>query len=286
MIYSHKNVNKYLYHFTKASTAINDILPSNKLMAGSYLLTNDPKETKQWEFNIGSNENSDLNKYDMGNLSRQLSDALKSRTKVVCFSKDRSPLSGNHLTDIYQRGFCKPRMWAQYAEKHTGVCLVFDKSKLNEAISSAFSNTYIVLKGDVVYRNRNVVPNLNEGDYMINIDFLEEHGFDSYASAHFHQFNKRLFFEKMEDWSHEDELRWIVAANVDGPLFFDYQESLAGIVFGDSTDNKDIDRIIEITEYKIKYAGLKWKNCSPWYDLGNLKYDKVMRDSPWYQPTQ
>ena len=173
MIYSHNNANKYLYHFTKASTATNDILPSNTLMAGSYLLTNDPKETKQWEFNIGSNENRDLNKYNMSNLSRQLSDALKSRTKVVCFSKDRSPLSGNHLTDIFHRGFCKPRMWAHYAEKHTGVCLVFDKAKLNKAITRAFSNTYIVLKGDVVYKNRNVIPNLNEGDYMINVDFWE-----------------------------------------------------------------------------------------------------------------
>ncbi len=89
MIYSHTNEHKYLYHYTKASTAINDILPSNRLMVGSYLSTNDPKETKQWEFNLGSNENRDLGKYNMGDLSRRLSNALKSRTKVICFSKDQ-----------------------------------------------------------------------------------------------------------------------------------------------------------------------------------------------------
>jgi len=283
LIYGMKDSNRYIYHYTTMDVAINHILPTNTLKANNYSSTNDPKESKQWQFDLGTNENRDMGQYDMAALSIKLSDALKSKTKLVCFSKDETVLTGNHLNDIFKRGFCKPRMWAQYAGNHSGVCLVFDRHKLDTAISGQINKRHLTLKGDVNYRDRGVVGRLDEGEYKINVDYLEKLGFDQYVSAHFQTFYQRLFFEKMNDWVHESEFRWVISTDHDGPIMIDYQNALAGIVFGDSAIEDDVDKIIDMTDYKILYTGLKWKNCSPWYDLANFKYDKALRDSPWYK---
>lgn len=283
MIIELKDPARYLYHYTKASIASEKILPKCSLMINSFGSTNDPKEAKQWEFDLGTNENRDFAKYDQMQISRKLSKELKERTKVICFSKDRSPLTGNHIEDICNRGFCKPRMWAQYADRHSGVCLVFDKGRLERAISKTFSR-YKILQGDVKYIDRSVIPNLDEeGDYTINVDLLERYGLKAYANVHLKTYYKRLFFEKMTDWSHEDESRWVLFIDTSDALYFDYEDALKGIVFGENTDVAVIDKIINLTDYKVEYIGLKWKNCSPWYDLGNLKYDKALRNSPWFR---
>lgn len=272
MIYGHRDSSRYLYHYTKSKIALDCILPSHKLMFGNYVNTNDPKETKHWEFSIGTNENRDLSKYDMNDLSNRLSHAFKSQTKVLCFSKDDNELSGNHISDIYKRGFCKPRMWAQYCENHTGICLVFDWQKIEKIVEERFSCDFLVLNGAVNYKNRGIVPSRNESDYCINIDYLERYGFNDYASAHFKKYYRRLFFEKLADWHQENEYRWIVVADTTKPIFIDFKDSLVGIIFGESTKDKDIDKAITLTDNSIQYTGLKWKNCSPWYDLVNIKY--------------
>ena len=106
MIMGFEELHKYLYHYTKASTAITKILKNRQLKFGCFTDTNDPKETKDWEFNLGTNVNRDLSTFNRGELSRSLSVELKERTKLICFSKDREPLSGDHLQDIFNRGFC------------------------------------------------------------------------------------------------------------------------------------------------------------------------------------
>lgn len=285
MILGFKDPNKYVYHYTRMDTALEYILPSSTLMANKFSSTNDPKESRQWHFNLGTNKNRDLAKYDMDELSHKLSSALKARTKVLCFCKDQPDLTGDHLRDIYKRGFCKPRMWAQYADNHSGVCLVFDRQKLDRTIRKQFSS-FSIFRGDVSYKNPGVVGFLHEGDYKINVDYLEEHGFDHYASAHFQTFHKRLFFQKLLDWINETEYRWVIATDVTEPIYVDVQDSLVGIVFGDNAEEDSVDKVIGMTDYRILYAGLKWKNCSPWYDFANFKYDKDLRDSPWNKPRQ
>lgn len=276
-----KDSNKSLYHYTKVSTAIDGVLKNRVLKIGRLINTNDPKETKNWEFNLGTNENRSLSSYNMKELSKELSTELKAKTKVICFSKDTDPLTGDHLKDIYNRGFCKPRMWAQYADNHKGVCLIFEKDKLDKLIHETFGSSCAILKGDVAYINRGVIPRFDEGDYVINIDYFEQRGLKEYAKAHRDQFYKRLFFEKMIDWKDEAEFRWVLFSDTDEDLLLDFKDSLKGICFGENTTEENIDAILEMTkDMDVDYVGIKWKNCSPWYDV-NFKYDKNMRNSPW-----
>lgn len=285
MIENVTSVNQFVYHYTKARTALDHILKNRTLRFGNYNNTNDPKEIKSWEFDLGTNEERDLGKYNMSELSRWLSLELKHKTKLACFSMDSGPLTGNHMNDIFKRGFCKPRMWAQYAENHSGVCLVFHHEKLSELIKSTFETNYLVLSGPVKYIDRSVIRNLNNPDdqqYTINIDYLEAVGREAYVGAHLSTHYQRLFFEKMTDWRDESEWCYVVFTNTEDEHYLDIKDSLAGIIFGQNTQEKIIKSIVELTDsWGLRYMGLKWKNCSPWYDYGNLRYVPGIKNSPW-----
>lgn len=271
-----------LYHYTKSSVALEHILKNRTLKLGSYTTTNDPKETKSWQFGLGTNENRELCAYKMSEESAWLSGKLKGRIRLVCFSRDSGPLSGIHINDIFRRGYCKPRMWVQYAEKHAGVCLVFDKTRLSAVIEKQVASSHRVLAGPVEYVDRGIVQDLNEDQqYMINIDVLEDVGRDAYPDLHFKTHFKRLFFEKMTDWRDECEWRWIVVSNSDQDIYVAFGNSLVGIMFGEDTQEEIIHGVMEATRsWGLRYMGLKWKNCSPWYDYGNLRYTHGIKNFP------
>ena len=285
MIENVTSANQFVYHYTKASTALDHILKTRTLRFGNYKNTNDPKETKSWKFDLGTNEECDLGKYNMSELSRWLSSELKHKTKLACFTMDSGPLTGNHINDIFKRGFCKPRMWDQYAENHSGVCLVFHHEKLSGLIRSTFETNYLVLSGPVKYIDRRVIRNLNNPDdqqYTINIDYLEAVGRETYVGTHLSTHYQRLYFEKMTDWRDESEWRYVVFADSKDELYLDMKDSLSGIVFGENAQEIIIQSIMELTDsWGLKYMGLKWKNCSPWYDYGNLRYVPGIKNSPW-----
>jgi hypothetical protein len=278
----------FLYHYTRADIAKDCILPKRMLKFGSITKTNDPKETRDWTFALGTQTNRSLGNYDLKDLSARLSDALKTNTKVVCFCRDSQPLSGDQLRDVFLRGWSKPRMWAQYAASptaegrikgHTGVCLVFDRQKLDQAICRKFGFYSRIYRGDVNYLNRSVVHDW-AGDFTINIDVLEQLGFEQYAKNHFHTFVKRLFFEKMLDWRDEHEFRWIIADNGPDDVFVEISSSLAGIVYGDDTNEADTKVMLELThDLPIQHIGLKWNNSSPWYDFTNPLFSRPMQKS-------
>lgn len=282
MIQNFKDHQALLYHYTSIRVATDYIIKTGKLRMGSFRKTNDPKESKNWEFNLGTNQNRDLGKYRMTELSRRLSDTIKDKARLLCFCRDAGPLSGNHMEDVYKRGFSKARMWAQYGEKHTGVCLVFDQQKLEARIRHVSESAILAHAGPVTYRNRSVVWG-GEGDYMINVDELEKRGFGNYWPAHIDTYRHRLFFEKLEDWRDENEFRYIAVFDHADDVFIEYGDALVGIVFGDAVDESVEDALIQmLLPSKVQMMGLKWKNCSPWYDFGNFKYDRQMRKSPWY----
>lgn len=272
-----------LYHYTKASTALDYILKNRSLRLSKYTSTNDPKETKTWQFNLGTNEERDLGKYKMDEESAWLSRELKERARLACFCMDSPPLSGSHLDDIFKRGFCKPRMWAQYAERHSGVCLVFDRRRLAQAIEEQIASKHLVVFGPVKYIDRGIVPNLyRDQEYMINIDVLESVGRDAYPQLHLRTHVRSLFFEKMTDWNSECEWRWVAFSGTDEDLYVNFDDALVGLMFGEDTSEKTVQDMMDVTEScSLQYMGLKWKNCSPWYDYANLRYVPGIRNSPW-----
>lgn len=123
------DAHKYLYHYTSREVLLEYILPSEKIKMSQFGLTNDPRESKKWSFTIvfpgivyplNSNEVNSI--IDKANL------LVKEYCKVICFTRDDPNIEKlHHGHKIYGRGYAHPRMWAQYAKRHTGVCIVFDK---------------------------------------------------------------------------------------------------------------------------------------------------------------
>ncbi|MDZ7892818.1 MAG: DUF2971 domain-containing protein [Rhodoferax sp.] len=193
-------------------------------------------------------------------------------------------MTGNHINDIFIRGFSKPRMWAQYADRHTGVCMVFDRARLDAAISMQVAGANRVLAGPVEYIDRSILRDMaSDWQFMINIDALEDLGKERYADLHLQTSYKRLFFEKMTDWRDECEWRWVAFASSNQDLYVAYGDALIGVMFGEETSEKSIQDIMDMTEsWGLRYMGLRWKNCSPWYDYG-LRYLPGIKNSPWGQ---
>lgn len=276
------STDSFLYHYTEPTIARDFILKDRTFRFNSYSKTNDPKEMKTWQFDLGTNENRDLGKYKMDELSTWLSDELKQTAKLACFSMDSGPLTGDFLSEIFKRGFCKPRMWAQYAMNHSGVCIVFDRKKLSRQIDAQFGQSHYMLSGAVRYVDRSVLRNWDDQQYMINLDALESVGKKEYPNLHLRAHYQRLFFEKMTDWRDEAEWRWVIFTKSNNVLNLNIEGCVAGIMFGECTDEKIIQDIMDQTEsWGIRYMGLKWKNCSPWYDFGNLRYMPGIKNSPW-----
>lgn len=282
MIMGVNDADRLLYHYTSMRVARDYIVKSRTLRMGSFRNTNDPKESKNWEFNLGTNEKRDMLEFNQRELSKKLSDAFKDHARVLCLSRDTPPLTGNQLEDISKRGYAKPRMWAQYADRHKGVCLVLDRKLMDQAVATACAKAFAVYCGNITYRDQSVVPGW-EGDYMINVDELDRRGFERYWRDHVATFKKRLFFEKMADWRDEREFRYVAFSDEAEDIYVDISRALVGVMFGDSAEESEVDALIDVLlPTSVEMMGLKWKNCSPWYDFENFKYDRQLRRSPWF----
>jgi len=195
---------RFISHYTTIETAIEHILPKRRLRIGTFSRTNDPKENKTWEFQPGATRRAtNLVKYNLHatqELSRGLTAQLKGRARVVCFCSDQGPLTATPLDDIYQRGFAKARMWAQYGGAHTGVCLVFDRLELERRIEQQFTAPkFAAIGAPIQYVNRRIIRDFGPNDpYAIQVELLEAMGMRKYAQAHLERFHHRLFFRKSD----------------------------------------------------------------------------------------
>lgn len=262
----------YVYHYTSAAIAENYLLKDFTLKFGSYSTTNDPKETKTWEFGLITFEDRDLGGYKHSALSAWFSNELKSRAKLACFAADRGPLSGDHMKDIYRRGYVKARMWAQYGDKHTGVCVAFHRERLLAAVRTHFGH-YQPLVGPVHYHDAASVRGIEHHEFNIDIDLYESLGPSAYVRAHIQRHAQRLFFEKLADWRDESEWRIVLLTGDAEPLFLPVGDSLVAVVHGDSTDPDCSERLMALTKGRdVQHLGISWKNSPPWYDYASFNW--------------
>lgn len=284
MIYGHREVDQFVYHYTRAETARDFILKSWTLRLNTLSETNDPRESKAWQFNLWTGGKHDLARYDMQEVSAWFSKELKSRTRLACFARDQGPLTGDHTQDILRRGLARSRMWAQYADSHRGVCLVFDKARLIKAVAEHLSPR-ICFVGDVAYKDHYVVRAAAPHEFMINIDELETLGPERYALLHLQRYHDQLFFEKLLDWRDEVEWRVVVLGEDEGPLLLPIDGLLVGVIHGASTDIDVSDRLIVMTEaHSVEHMGLVWKNSVPWYDIGATRWSTSDRTLLGWKP--
>jgi hypothetical protein len=286
----HNDPGHYVGHYTRYETAVDHILKNNTLRLGPLKATNDPRETKLWHFTVGrslSHENS-ASSEELETLAGRYVDfdkLLKDGCKILCVSQDAA---NAYKQDISDRAYGKPRMWAQYAGNHTGVCLLFDKQVLNDTLEKEFGHE-MIYSGSVEYGNFHDdvgTPGWVKHweAFQLSADEIKTHGLEKVLHEHRHKHYRVFFFRKNKDWENEAEYRWIVRGDTNDPVFIPIQDALQAILLG--TD-LPIERLGEIHDYCIAnetcLSRIIWLNGMPgvhWVQPDQLsapEYQDVLR---------
>jgi hypothetical protein len=130
-------------HYTGKEAAIS-ILSGKQINFSHLASCDDPRESKQWSFGfIGAEQRLCLENY--AKVPNVFSIYIRNNSRVLCFcgwNDEDLDFSNNmvpHYREAYYRaGFARSRMWSQYGKRHTGICLVFDRTRLEEDFESLF----------------------------------------------------------------------------------------------------------------------------------------------------
>ena len=189
---------------------------------------NDPHEYKLHETN-GVIINGNPSNQECADAVRMHSNAIKERAcavRIASFSVDKKP----HWCTSVERGCNRMSLWTYYAESHAGVCLIFDRKKLESAFSLAFSgDAFQCLCKPIQYVDADVISQSEEMFWEAHETYLDE--------AHIQD-----LFIKLEDYAPEQEYRFLLinreltdSADVRLPI----KDSLCGIITGDRFKTQD-----------------------------------------------
>jgi len=255
----------YLFHFTKTSIAIENILYSGTLKFASIRKTNDPIEYKDLTYSVDlSNCNSKHEESVTIEKAIRLNE-MRKHIKVCCFSIDDEVLPKNcDYPLIFNRGFCRSRMWSQYGENHYGVCLIFKRERLIDIISD--SSQLIPISSKIYYENKN--------DDMYSSTSLQYNQIKGLTREEiFINNSKHYIFTKLKDYQDEHEYRIaLVTENIDenDDLYIEYKDAIAGIILGDRFNDVYIVNVKRIANEKnIMLYKMKWTDGKPAIEIIN-----------------
>lgn len=185
-----------IYHYTKANTAIDFILYTKNLKFSHRRESNDPIESRTAE-RIAISDSEDLHEFIIN---------LENKFHQVCFCKNQ--MGGDIASEKWQGdfegneeffGFAKSRMWEQYADKYTGVCIAFSKEKILE-----LNKELNLLNGNIKYMTYSKLSYKKLG--YISEKYLSRVG-EEKAKKQIASLIKKSFFYKHKDYKGENEYR-------------------------------------------------------------------------------
>lgn len=201
-----------IYHYTKATTAIDFILYNNQLRFNKARNSVDPIESRRADRRTvyyDSEVDKDRSKqhYTEVNELHRVLDDIEGRFNLICFCKNKmgedfasqyylSPFKGHE--ELF--GFTKLRMWDQYADKFSGVCIAFSKEKILSLNSSKFD----LIDDEVKYFSFQELLSKKVGDIQGN--HLVKVGKEQYKKQ-LEELARQSFFCKHVDYSGENEYR-------------------------------------------------------------------------------
>lgn len=200
-----------IYHYTKASTAIDFILYNSQLKFSSAVSSADPIESKKARrgtvYHSNSSASESKSHSEEINQIHNFVNHLEDNFNQICFCQNHigqhfanknyiSSLKGNE--ELF--GFTKPRMWDQYADKFTGVCIAFSKKKILDNNDSSLE----LITGNINYKTFKELYKSKVGD--IQGDYLKIAGKDKYITELESQIKQALFIKHI-DYSGENEYR-------------------------------------------------------------------------------
>jgi hypothetical protein len=229
--------NEKVFHYTTLDRLIGKILPNNTLLLNRFSRSYDPVEKYRIFTKIKFSKKGDI----VPSIDRKTDNKVAKNFRFVCFTKD---LDNQSVQNFH--GHLLPRMWAQYANRNRGVCLVFDKQKLLEKFTQQYPG----------YFDCDVSYDLDNGHFSE----LEEtqglnYSLDQLLSDN--KLKKKLLFGKISDYEYEREWRVVIHDDKQDETFLRFEDSLIAIVFGSAIRTINNKRIFKNSN-QLQYKDLKY----------------------------
>lgn len=272
-----------IYHYTKASTAINFILYNNQLRFSKRKKSIDPIESKMAQrrtifYNAGNDDGKI--KYDSYGLSDKLATEIRKLEELfcqICFCKNT--LGSDFASENYHTqfngneelfGFTKPRMWERYADNYHGTCLAFSKKKLIKRNK----DNYNLIYQDVEYLKYAELAE-RKIDY-ISGNYVNNAGYDKYK-VELEKIVESSFFCKHIDYSGENEFRMGVYHDPDKcevekirgefqffeTMMLDFNECLEAIFVSSFANERQKEMLLKYAnKFNVPIIEMEWKHNS------------------------
>jgi hypothetical protein len=236
-------------YYTDASAVLEHIVPERQLRLSSFGRMRDPRENKDWvAYVTGGRQGGTAASleevaeamncpppFDMAEALEAANHARQRRTKILCLTgepKTRSP------DEDFRRCYARPRMWEQYGDGHQGACVVFDRVELDSTLVSQLRALGPIWHDPVTYDNL-ALRGAVTGALRLDGNLVVAAGGDIAAAVarHFDANAQLLFFTKMEDYSDENETRYVVHDGRDEEfVYVDVGPSMRAVVLGEKFD--------------------------------------------------
>jgi len=213
-----------LCHYTKRDIALENILFDGKIKFGQLRFTNDPKDSR---FTALPHVKDVEQKWNWNSEIETLASNIQlDEWKVLCLTKNIRTQTSKGNSFLFQKGYCRPRMWAQYAENHRGVCLIFDGKRLHENIKKyATDKQCRVFHGPVSYKNAYKLPG------YLDISNFMKFG-EKEIRNYYLKFYKEIFLSKYLDWKNESEYRWLIHNQTPASDYVSIEGALTSVLVG------------------------------------------------------
>ncbi len=277
-----------IYHYTKASTAIDFILFKNELRFSDRSFSADPIESSKAKrgtvyYDMLADKPTTPSQIRDSEELHEFVEKLENEFRQICFCK-------NHIKDNPYRidyrnfmgkeesfGFSKLRMWDQYADNFSGVCLAFSKNKIISRNQKKFN----LIHDDIKYLTFRELSEMKLTD--IQGELLETIGKKSYKKI-IKEIIKKSFFYKHFDYSGENEYRIGTLFNekkcglekvrdqykFNQTMILDIQDCIEAIfVSSFANDKQKEELLLYAKEYEIPLLEMKWQHNS--FDLIDYK---------------
>jgi hypothetical protein len=279
MYESYSAIPAEVFHYTKKSTALEKILFDKKIKISQFEFTNDPRETKERLFHFISL--GDEHKDATDRIRRETVRIIKQEWKVFCVSQHHPKLNPPHASildthevlnpndssslyfNTFMAGSYRPRMWAQYAENHQGLCIKFNGVKLDNRIRDQLGGSCKICCGEVIYSDQWLLEPL-----MVDLDkFLESDHLTRELRSYILKKYERLFLLKAKDRETEYEFRWLVYSEKNSAEYVSIEGVIEEVLVGvDFPKAYEPSLIRMCQELKVPAGRMIWVNGVPYLE--------------------
>ena len=226
----------FFFHYTSREAAFDHILPTGRLRLSPYDRVNDPLENQPWRFagaffidEASPDPQAPERAYFEFDREARV---IWGSAKLLALTVDAPPDTGYEGTaEFFGRGWARARMWDQYSERHMGVCLLFDRSKLTASINASLQEQGFALP----YHREIAYTEEGPAGSLLSLDLGAIAG--NVTAPLVRQFvednHEELFFLKTRDWETEFEYRFVVTAPEEDYVSVDYDDALEAVIVGE-----------------------------------------------------